>query len=128
MVQKCPDVIFILDHLGKPNIKNKIIEPWKTEIKKLSSYPNVFCKISGITTEADHNLWTKDDLVPYIHHVIDCFGIDRVIYGSDWFMMSQASSYDKWIEALDHAFSAFSKNDQKKFYVQNACKVYKIND
>ena len=100
-VKQCPNVQFILDHIGKPNIKDQLFEPWKREIKELSEFPNVFCKVSGLVTEADFERWTAADLKPYIDHVIECFGFDRVIYGSDWPVAAQATKYPRWVDTLE---------------------------
>ena len=77
-VRACPEVAFILDHIGKPGIKDGLVEPWKTHIRELASLPNVICKLSGVTTEADHANWTREELRPYIDHVINCFGFNRI--------------------------------------------------
>ena len=98
LVEQCPNIQFILDHIGKPDIKNQLFEPWKQEIKTLADFPNVYCKISGLVTEADHENWTAADLQPYIEHVIECFGFDRVIYGSDWPVSTLASDYPRWVQ------------------------------
>lgn len=126
MVERCPDVRFILDHIGKPNIKEQRFEPWKAEIKALSDLPNVVCKISGMATEADHESWQKEDLGPYIGHVVECFGFDRVIYGGDWFVMELATSYPRWIETLDWALSGCSEEELRKLYVDNAKAFYRL--
>lgn len=103
LVTQCPKVQFILDHIGKPDIRQQIFEPWKSEIKTLAQFPNVWCKVSGLVTEADHQAWTKEDLKPYIDHVIDSFGFDRVIYGGDWPVAYQATEYPRWVETLEWA-------------------------
>ena len=81
-ISQCTNVKFVLDHIGKPNIKGHLFEPWDKDIKKLSHLPNVWCKISGLLAEADHQNWAKEDLKPHIDHAIECFGFDRVLYGS----------------------------------------------
>ena len=78
MVRQCPEVRFVLDHIGKPGIKAGISDPWRQHLKELAALPNVHCKISGVTTEADHKNWTREQLKPYIAHAIDTFGFDRV--------------------------------------------------
>ena len=108
LVEQCPNVQFILDHIGKPDIKNQLFNPWKQELRVLSEFPNVHCKISGLTTEAEHAQWTPADLQPYIAHVIDCFGFDRVIYGSDWPVSTQATDYRRWVDTLQEAVSGCS--------------------
>jgi len=91
MVRQCPNVQFILDHIGKPDIKHQLFEPWKQDLKTLASLPNVWCKMSGLVTEADHQRWQREDLKPYIDHVLECFGFERVMYGGDWPVAFQAT-------------------------------------
>ena len=126
LVDQCPDINFILDHIGKPDIKNQVLEPWVTELKTLSEFPNVGCKISGLITEADHEKWTKADLKPYIEHVINCFGFDRVLYGGDWLVVTLAGEYTQWIEALEWVLNSCSLDELKKLFHNNAIRVYKI--
>jgi len=126
MVQQCPDVQFILDHIGKPGIKDGLLEPWKSDLKDLAALPNVMCKISGMTTEADMENWTRDDLRPYFDHVIECFGFDRVVYGGDWFVASLATTYPRFVETLDWAVAGCSDEELKKLYRNNAQKFYQI--
>jgi len=127
LVEQCPNVQFILDHIGKPDIKNQLFEPWKQEIKTLSEFPDVYCKISGLVTEADHENWTAVDLHPYIEHVIECFGFDRVIYGSDWPVSTLASDYPRWVQTLLDAVSGCTPEELKKLFHDNAIKFYKLH-
>ncbi len=125
-VKQCPNIQFILDHIGKPNIKDQVFEPWKREIKELSEFPNVSCKVSGLVTEADFENWTRDDLRPYIDHVIECFGFDRVIYGSDWPVAAQATEYPRWVAALEWAVSGCSEDELKRLFRDNALRFYRV--
>jgi L-fuconolactonase len=127
MVRQCPDVQFILDHIGKPDIKNQLFEPWGREIKELAQHPNVWCKISGLVTEADHQRWTREDLKPYIDHIIDCFGFDRVIYGGDWPVAYQATAYPRWVETLAWAVSGCSDAELEKLFRTNALTFYRLS-
>lgn len=126
LVEQCPDVQFILDHIGKPDIKNQLFEPWKQEIKVLADFPNVHCKISGVVTEADHENWSLDDVQPYIDHVIACFGFDRVIYGSDWPVSTLATDYRRWVETLQESVSGCSPEELRKLFHDNAVRFYKL--
>ncbi|MCY4538940.1 MAG: amidohydrolase family protein [Chloroflexi bacterium] len=128
MVAQCPDVQFILDHIGKPDIKNKLMDPWRAEIKTLSEFPNVWCKISGLVTEADHQDWTREQLQPYIDHVIACFGFDRVMYGGDWPVAYQATEYPRWVETLAWAVEGCSEEELKKLFRDNALAFYRLDD
>ena len=126
-VKQCPNVQFILDHIGKPNIKDQLFEPWKREIKELSEFPNVFCKVSGLVTEADFERWTAADLKPYIDHVIECFGFNRVIYGSDWPVAAQATKYPRWVDILERAVSGCSDDELSRLFRDNALQFYRVS-
>ncbi len=125
-VEQCPDVTFILDHIGKPDIKNHVMEPWKSELKTMSEFPNVSCKMSGLATEADFENWTKEDLKPYIDHVLECFGVDRVMYGGDWPVAAQATDYPRWVNTLDWALGDMSEADRRKIFRENAIEFYRL--
>ena len=126
LVEQCPEVQFILDHIGKPDIKNQRFEPWNQEIKTLSEFPNVHCKVSGLVTEADHGGWTSAHLQPYIEHVIACFGFERVIYGSDWPVSTQASTYPRWVQTLQEAVSGCSPQELRNLFCDNAVRFYRL--
>ena len=126
MVRQCPDTDFILDHIGKPDIKNGVMDPWRDGIKELASFPNVVCKVSGMVTEADHENWKPDDLKPYFEHVYESFGEDRVIFGGDWPVAVQASTYKRWVETLDSFTSGFSDEAKRKLWAGNARKFYRL--
>lgn len=127
LVEQCPHVQFILDHIGKPDIKNQLFDPWKQEIETLAAFPNVHCKISGLVTEADLETWTPADLQPYIEHVITSFGFDRVIYGSDWPVSTQASDYPRWVQTLKDAVSGCTSEELRNLFRDNAIKFYKLD-
>ncbi len=126
LVEQCPNVQFILDHIGKPDIKNQLFTPWKQELKTLAEFPNVHCKISGMVTEADHETWTPADLQPYIDHVIECFGFNRVMYGSDWPVSTLASDYKRWVHTLQVAVAGCSDDELSKLFHDNAEIFYKL--
>ena len=91
----------VIDHIAKPEIKAQKLGPWKSLIRDLAQYKNLYCKLSGMITEADHNSWSPEHLRPYIEHVTECFGPDRLMYGSDWPVCLLAGSYDRVIAALE---------------------------
>lgn len=126
LVSKCPNVKFILDHIGKPDIKGKQFESWSKHVRELAGFANVFCKISGLVTEADHIRWTALDLKPYIDHILECFGIDRLLFGGDWPVVIQAATFKQWIDALDNILSSLNQNELRKLYSQNAVKIYRL--
>jgi L-fuconolactonase len=127
LVEQCPQVSFVLDHLGKPAIKAGRLDPWREEIKALASFPNVFCKISGAVTEADLQNWTPTDLQPYLDHAIEVFGLDRVMYGGDWPVSLLATTYPAWLETLDAATAQLSAAEKEKLFYQNARTFYRLS-
>jgi L-fuconolactonase len=127
LVGQCPDVRFVVDHIAKPGIKAGLTEPWRTEIAKLARFENVWCKISGVVTEADHANWTEAEVHPYITHAIDCFGIDRVMFGGDWPVSELATSYQRWIALMDEVLAGATAAEQRKFFHDNAAAFYRLS-
>lgn len=128
LVQQCPEVSFILDHIGKPDIKNQVFDPWKQQLKTLSKFKNVGCKISGLATEADTQNWTDSDLRPYIDHVIECFGFDRIVYGGDWPVATLATDYPRWVETLYQTVEHCNHSEKSKLYRENAITFYNLDN
>ena len=126
LVEACPDVRFVLDHLGKPPVREGKMEPWKTHITELAAYPNVACKISGLLTEADLDAWTPADVRPYIDHALKAFGFGRVLYGSDWPVLRLAADYAAWLRLVREAVQGFPREDQEKLFRLNAERVYRV--
>lgn len=126
LVQACPDVSFVLDHIGKPDIKNGMREPWFDEIRQLAALPNVVCKVSGMVTEATIDTWTVDDLRPYVEHVLERFGEDRVMFGGDWPVVLMSSAYRRWVDALDEMTVGLSDDAKRKLWNANARRFYRL--
>jgi L-fuconolactonase len=126
LVRQCPEVQFVLDHIGKPDIAVGQIDPWRAQIAELAALPNVVCKISGMVTEADHQAWTPADLAPYVAHVIDVFGEDRVLFGGDWPVALLASGYQRWVETLDALTAQLSDGARRKLWAENARRIYRL--
>jgi L-fuconolactonase len=126
LVRRCPNVRFIMDHIAKPDIKAGLLDPWRAGMRELAELPNVWCKLSGLVTEADCQQWTPADLQPYIDHVLDCFGFDRVLFGGDWPVATQATDYPRWVNALDAALHGASADELHKLYVRNAEAFYRV--
>jgi L-fuconolactonase len=127
MVRHCPDVAFVLDHIAKPGIKAGLFDPWRQQLREMAAMPNVVCKLSGLTTEADHHAWTREQLRPYIDHVIECFGPDRVMYGGDWPVSELAGAYVRWLETLDWATASLSQAEKRDLFRNNAVRAYRLN-
>ncbi len=126
LVQSIPEVPMILDHIGKPAIRNGVRHPWSDQLRTLARCPNVVCKISGVATEADHERWTPQELRPYIDTAIEAFGFDRILFGGDWPVCTQAISYDRWIRLLEEILAGVDEADQRKFWHDNAVRVYRL--
>ena len=94
LVRRCPEVGFVLDHCGKPAIRDGQLNPWGQHLRELAALPNVACKISGLLTEANPVRCSAPDLQPYVRHALDCFGFDRVLFGGDWPVCQLATSYE----------------------------------
>jgi len=126
LVRDCPDTAFILDHLGKPDIKQQLLDPWQADMRKLAELPNVTCKISGMVTEADHVGWQPADLEPFINVVLGAFGEDRVMFGSDWPVALLASSYQRWFETLEALTVRLPVSTRRKLWAENARRFYRM--
>lgn len=126
LVKRCPEVSFVLDHIGKPDIKNGLRQPWWGQIRELAALPNVVCKVSGVVTEADHAGWKPEDVKPYVAHVIDCFGFDRVMYGSDWTVSELTHAYPQWVQIIDEVVRGASEAERRKLYRDTAIRIYRL--
>lgn len=126
-LDRLPKLRAVLDHISKPEIKARKMEPWKSCIREVAQHPNVYCKLSGMITEADHQNWTPDDLRPYVEHVIGCFGLSRVMYGSDWPVCLLAGTYDQVIGALSAILAShLDQRSEAAVFGENASRFYKV--
>lgn len=126
MVDRQPDIAYMLDHCGKPDIKNGELVLWKENIRLLADNPRVYCKISGLVTEADWNSWTPDDLKPYFDFVTEQFGADRIVFGSDWPVVNLASGFRGWLDTFLELCRDFSEGELAKVLYENAQRFYRI--
>jgi len=127
MVQRTPDVRFVLDHIGKPGIREGLTEPWRQDLRRLASLPNVWCKLSGVVTEADHARWTPEEVRPYLRHALDCFGFERTMYGGDWHVVELACPYPRWVELVDEVVADASDDERRKLFRDNAIAFYRLD-
>jgi L-fuconolactonase len=126
MIGACPDTLFILDHLGKPAIQGGGLDVYKKHIDTLAKFPNVVAKLSGLITEADWHTWTAKDLAPYIQHAVDCFGVERLLFGGDWPVVLLAGTWAQWITALEEGLSFCTAADLQKIFYDNAVNIYRL--
>ena len=126
LVSQFPDQKFVLDHCAKPQIKIQEIKKWTRDIRRIAEEENVFCKVSGLVTEADFKNWKPSDFLPYLEVVFDAFGEDRVLYGSDWPVCLLAASYEKVYQLTDDYTIEHSADARRKFFGDNAARIYNI--
>jgi predicted TIM-barrel fold metal-dependent hydrolase len=127
LVSECPDVVFILDHCGVPQVKEQNLDPWRSYIVEIATFPNVSCKISGLVAYADPQRWTVEDLRPFVEHAIASFGWDRVLFGSDWPVCTLSASYQQWVEGLQTITQGAGEANQRKLFHDNAVRVYRLS-
>jgi L-fuconolactonase len=127
MVKRCPELRFVLDHIGKPPIKaGGPADPWRRDLRELAALGNVHCKISGVTTEADHKAWTRGQIRPYIEHAIDTFGFDRIMFGGDWHVLELAGTYPDWVNIVDDITRSVGEENRRKLFRDNAISFYRL--
>ncbi|MFD2567068.1 amidohydrolase family protein [Pseudotenacibaculum haliotis] len=126
LVKKFPEQVFVLDHLAKPEIKKQYIDSWKRDIQMLAEHPNVYCKVSGMVTEADWLQWDYNDFTPYLDHVLNSFGSKRLLYGSDWPVCLLAGNYQQVLSIAKDYFSKLSENEQQDIFRNNAIQAYNL--
>jgi L-fuconolactonase len=125
-IEAFPDQPFVIDHLAKPYIRDKKIDEWKKDMMSICKYDNVFCKVSGMITEADWQHWKNEDFKPYLDVIIEGFGMSRLMYGSDWPVCLVAGSYAKTSNVVKEFFSTFTANEQAAFFGGNAIRFYNL--
>ena len=126
LVAQFPGQKFVIDHLAKPYIANKEIKEWEQDMQAMSKHPNVWCKLSGMVTEADWKAWKKDDFKPYMDVIVEAFGVDKIMFGSDWPVCLVAASYTEMMEIVKDYFSSFSIEEQRKVFGGNAAEFYNL--
>lgn len=126
LVKQHPDQKFVVDHLAKPVIREKEFINWSASLKELASFDHVSCKISGMVTEAVWDRWTNDDFKPYLDFIIQHFGTNRVMYGSDWPVCLVAASYQKQLNIVEKYLQPFSTSEKQKIMGENAIRFYNL--
>jgi L-fuconolactonase len=126
LVEKFSRQVFILDHIGKPGIREQQLSPWKGEIEQLASFPNVYCKLSGMVTEAKWHEWKQEDFHPFLKTVLDAFSPERLLIGSDWPVCLLSGSYKATIQLTKNFLGMLSIAEQKMILGENAARVYRI--
>jgi L-fuconolactonase len=125
-VRAVPELTFVLDHLSKPPIADGHLEPWATQIRELAKAPNVYCKLSGMVTEADPSIWKVADLRPYAEVVLEAFGPERVMFGSDWPVCLLAASYTQVVTAAEVLCAELSPAEREAVFAGTATRAYRL--
>ena len=126
LVRQCPDNQFIIDHIAKPDIKHKDISKWSNYMRQIAQHENVFCKVSGMVTEADWQKWQKEDFYIYLDIVLEFFGVDRIVYGSDWPVCLVAGQYEEQLAIVQSYFEKLTSTEKNKIFGGNAVRFYKL--
>ena len=126
LAQKLPEVTFILDHCGNPDINGIGLDPWRQSLKQVAALPNVMGKVSGIVNHCDPD-WTPETLRPYVEHVVDSFGWDRVVWGSDHPVVTLTGSLTRWVDAARDILAAETTENQEKLFSRNAERIYRLS-
>lgn len=122
-----PGLPLVIDHLSKPKIKQQSFDDWRPAFEAAAACPNMFCKLSGMVTEADHANWTVQDLKPYVEIALDLFGPERLMFGSDWPVCELAGSYQQVIDGLKQALGPLSRSETAAIFGETARKFYKLD-
>jgi L-fuconolactonase len=125
-VRKFPRQRFVLDHIAKPHIKRRDLWPWAAHIRELGQFPNVFCKVSGMVTEAEWNRWKPADFTPYLDVVFEAFTPRRIMYGSDWPVCLLSANYQRAYNLAATYCQKLSQSEQKRVFGQTAVEFYRF--
>jgi len=125
-VDRHPELVFVLDHVAKPRIRDGAMEPWADLMRQMAERPNVSCKLSGMATEADWANWTESQLIPYLDVALEAFGPDRLMFGSDWPVARLAVEYGPWVKLMTTYLSKLSLSEQAAIWGENAIQAYKL--
>ncbi|MCL6544466.1 MAG: amidohydrolase family protein [Bryobacteraceae bacterium] len=124
---RLPQVTLVLNHLVKPRIRERILSPWRENMREAARRPNLYCKLSGLVNAADPKTWTPEDLRPYIETALDTFGPRRLMFGSDWPVCLQAASYERWFRAARQAVTRLSPGEQAWIFGRAAARAYRLD-
>lgn len=128
VASQVPQLPLVIDHLSKPRIKLAELDPWRKELRAAARFPNVFCKLSGMVTEADWQRWTVDDLRPYVEIALEAFGAERCMFGSDWPVCLLAAEYEQVYAAMDELTRELSETEQNWIWGKTAAAFYGLED
>ena len=126
VAESFPELQFVIDHLAKPPISRNEINEWSAAMKRVAAYPNIHCKLSGLVTEANWTSWQTEDLRPYVDRALELFGVDRMMFGSDYPVCLLASSYDRVLDSFQELLKDLSDDDRDKIFSRNTQRFYRV--
>lgn len=128
MLEQVPGLRGVIDHLAKPPIASGSLEPWRSLMAEVAKHPGIYCKLSGMVTEADPQGWTQEDFTDYVHAVLELFGPGRVMFGSDWPVCLMAATYEEVVGILRTALQGrLSSEEMEPVFGANAARFYKLD-
>jgi L-fuconolactonase len=127
VAESCPELQFVIDHMAKPPIVRNEIKDWAEAMKPVAAFPNIYCKLSGLVTEANWTSWQTEDLRPYVDQALELFGTDRMMFGSDYPVCLLAASYERVLESFQELLKDLSEADRDKIFSTNARTFYRLS-
>lgn len=127
VAEECPELSLVIDHLAKPPIVRREFDEWARELRPLAAFPNVYCKLSGLVTEANWTTWTTDDLRPYVDYAFELFGVERLMFGSDYPVCLLAASYARVLDSFQELLKDLSTAERDQIFAGNAARFYRLN-
>ncbi len=126
VAESCPELSLVVDHMAKPPIAGGQISQWLRELKAVAMFPNVYCKLSGLVTEADHSAWKPDDLRPFVESALELFGPTRLLFGSDYPVCLLAASYDRVLDSFRELLKELNDDERSRIFSKNAVEFYRL--
>jgi L-fuconolactonase len=128
VAENCPELRLVVDHMAKPPIAKGEMYEWKQAIKEIAAYPNIYCKLSGLVTEANWEEWRAEDLQPYVDYALEIFGPPRLMFGSDYPVCLLAATYDQVLESFKLLTIGLSDEDKSHIFGGNAAEFYRLSE
>jgi L-fuconolactonase len=126
LVDRHPHQVFVLDHIAKPPIRAAEMQPWKDNLAEIARRPNVFCKLSGVVTEANYTAWTCEQILPYMEATLAAFGPNRLLFGSDWPVCRVATTYCNWVRTVESFAQQLSAEERDALFHRNTVHAYRL--
>ncbi|KRE61494.1 amidohydrolase [Paenibacillus sp. Soil750] len=127
LLELVPGLRAVIDHIAKPSIAEGVIEPWKSQMAAIAKHPSLYCKVSGMVTEANHSDWKQEDFTAYVQHILEIFGTERVMFGSDWPVCLLAAEYEDVVDVVNQSLpESWSEKDKARLFGLNAMEFYKL--